>query len=162
MFFSFSFPLGEASSITDFKKRIKSINRFFQKKTNPFCTSCTFTVQLLEPSSVDLPKESKDYYICFKYQVSCKFARNFFFKFFNKFKKSQPKLQILYGIGDSENIYKKLQLDVCLLSRISGIELQKVEFSYDVSNLNIAIEFSEKYVATIKAHLDMLIKNFGY
>ncbi len=148
MFFSFSFPLGEASSITDFKKRIKSINRFFQKKTNPFCTSCTFTVQLLEPSSVDLPKESKDYYICFK--------------FFNKFKKSQPKLQILYGIGDSENIYKKLQLDVCLLSRISGIELQKVEFSYDVSNLNIAIEFSEKYVATIKAHLDMLIKNFGY
>lgn len=146
MFFSFSFPLGKEVNTADFRTRIKRINHFFKQKADLSGKSRAFGVQLLVPSSIVVPEDSDDYYLCFK--------------FFNEHKEPQKKLQLLYGIGTSRKLYSKLQLDVCCLSRISGLELQWVEFSYDKANLNISVEFSDEYDSTMQSYLDMLFQNF--
>lgn len=146
MFFSFSFPLSKEVNTADFRTRIKRINHFFQQKADLSGNSRAFGVQLLVPSSIVTPEDSHDYYLCFK--------------FFNERKEPQKKLQLLYGIGSNKKLYDKLQLDACCLSRISSLELQWVEFSYDKANLNISVEFSDEYNSLIQAHIDMLFQNF--
>ena len=103
-------------------------------------------LELLVPFNKELPPNAEDYYLLFK--------------FFNPARQRQKKLELFYSIGNNEELIKNLELDVYCLSRISSFSLEKVIFSCDTYNLNIAIEFNDTYFSTLQAYLEMLFNDF--
>lgn len=146
MFFSFSFPLEESANISEIQTRIKRINRFFLRKADLTSNTRAFGIQLLAPFNRELPPNAKDYYLLFK--------------FFNPSRQRQKKLELFYSIGNDEELIKSLELDVYCLSRISSFSLEKVSFSCDTHNLNIAIEFDDAYFSDLQSYLKMLFNDF--